>query len=358
MLRLLAVLVLLLTPAAKAHEMGSTQVGAKFLRNGTYSIEMRVDPESLLSRLEFAAGQPLSDESLPYEQQLVKLRALESQFMSAVTVAFDGAPVRPRFELLPLRPRTAGANEALLRLSGEVPEGAKTFQWRYSLLYSNYLLRVTKEGNPNVVTEWLSADATSSAVPVEMPSAARGRVARQYLLLGFTHIVPKGIDHILFVLGLYLLSWKIKPVLAQVTAFTVAHTITLALTIYGVVALSPSIVEPLIALSIVYIAIENLVTRELKPWRLALVFAFGLLHGMGFAGVLGELGLPREHFVTALISFNVGVELGQLAVLFAAYLLVVSWARHKHWYRRAVVVPASLLIAAVGAFWTVERITG
>ena len=119
----------------------------------------------------------------------------------------------------------------------------------------------------------------------------------------------------LFVLGIYLLSGRARSVLWQVSAFTVAHSITLGLSMYGVVAVSPRIVEPMIALSIAYVAIENIFLSELKSWRVALVFAFGLLHGMGFAGALKELGLPRSEFVTALLTFNVGVEAGQLAVI-------------------------------------------
>ena len=130
----------------------------------------------------------------------------------------------------------------------------------------------------------------------------------------------------LFVLGIFLLSPRVKTMLLQVTAFTVAHSITLGLSIYGVVSLPSRIVEPLIALSIAYVAIENLVTRELKPWRLALVFMFGLLHGLGFAGVLRELGLPRDEFLTALADFNLGVEGGQLTVIAAAMLLVWPFA--------------------------------
>ncbi len=119
---------------------------------------------------------------------------------------------------------------------------------------------------------------------------------------------------------------------------------------------SPRIVEPMIALSIAYVAIENLMTTQLKPWRIAIVFGFGLLHGMGFAGVLKELGLPRSRFLTALITFNVGVEAGQLAVIGTAFLLVACWARMRPWYRNRVVVPASLLIAATGLFWTMQRV--
>jgi HupE / UreJ protein len=184
----------------------------------------------------------------------------------------------------------------------------------------------------------------------------RGQIARQYLALGYTHILPKGSDHILFVLGIFLLSTRLKPVLLQVTAFTVAHTITLALTIYGVVSLRPAIVEPLIALSIVYVAVENVATSELKPWRIALVFGFGLLHGMGFAGVLSQLGLPRAEFLTALLCFNAGVELGQLSVILAAFVLIGLPFRRMPWYRRRVVIPISVGIAAVGLFWAIQRI--
>jgi hypothetical protein len=157
------------------------------------------------------------------------------------------------------------------------------------------------------------------------------------------------------VLGLFLLSARLKPLLLQVTSFTIAHSITLGLSMYGIVSLPSRVVEPLIALSIAYVAIENLVTRELKPWRVALVFMFGLLHGLGFAGVLRELGLPRDEFLTALLTFNLGVEGGQLTVI-AAALLVVAPVMKKGWYRQRVVIPASLIIAAVGLYWTVARL--
>jgi hypothetical protein len=125
---------------------------------------------------------------------------------------------------------------------------------------------------------------------------------------------------------------------------------------YGVVSIPRSVVEPLIALSIVYVAIENVARTDLTPWRVALVFAFGLLHGMGFAGVLAELGLPRSEFVPALLSFNVGVEAGQLTVIGIALALFGVPFRRKAWYRSRIVVPASIAIAAVGFYWSVERV--
>ena len=161
----------------------------------------------------------------------------------------------------------------------------------------------------------------------------------------------------LFVLGIYLLSGRARTVLLQVSAFTVAHSITLGLSMYGVLAVSPRIVEPLIAVSIAYVALENVFLSELKAWRVALVFAFGLLHGMGFAGALRELGLPRSEFVTALVTFNVGVEAGQLSVIGAAFLLVGWHCANRTWYRSRIVVPASSLIACTAVYWTVERLS-
>src|SRR5262249_30988859 len=163
-------------------------------------------------------------------------------------------------------------------------------------------------------------------------------------------------DHILFVVGIFLLSARWRSVFLQVSTFTLAHSITLGLTMYGIVSLPAKVVEPMIALSIAYVAIENLATSELKPWRLALVFSFGMLHGMGFAGVLRELGLPRHQFLTALVTFNVGVEGGQLAVIALAAAAVAYWRRNPMVYRRLVIQPASVLIAAIGLYWTVARL--
>ncbi len=179
----------------------------------------------------------------------------------------------------------------------------------------------------------------------------------RFLKMGFVHIIPLGLDHILFVLGLFLLSTSTRGLLLQVTAFTVAHSVTLALTMLGKIDLAAAVVEPVIAASIVLVAVENIVVKRVHPWRVAVVFVFGLVHGMGFAGVLREAALPRGQLVGALIAFNVGVELGQLAVIGAA-LLVVGWWRQKPWYRARVVVPASALIALVGAWWVVERVWG
>ena len=179
-----------------------------------------------------------------------------------------------------------------------------------------------------------------------------------YLSLGYKHILPEGFDHILFVIGLYLLSPKLKNVLWQATAFTVAHTLTLILSMKGLIIAPPAIVEPIIALSIAFIAIENLITQRLKAGRLAIVFLFGLVHGLGFASALNELGLPRDQFYSSLLSFNVGVELGQISVILFCWLAFGLWFSDKTWYRARIVQPLSVLIGLIAIFWTIQRISG
>jgi hypothetical protein len=181
--------------------------------------------------------------------------------------------------------------------------------------------------------------------------------AALYLTLGFTHIIPLGFDHILFVLSLFLLNPKLKPVLFQATAFTVAHTVTLGLSMYKIITPPASIVEPLIALSIIYVALENIFSQKIRPARIAVVFLFGLVHGMGFASALGELGLPQNRFFTSLLLFNAGVELGQITVILAAWFLVAKWFSNKPWYRKYIVIPASVIIASVALYLLINRIS-
>ena len=181
-------------------------------------------------------------------------------------------------------------------------------------------------------------------------------VVLYYLKLGFTHIIPEGFDHILFVAGLCLLSNKIKVILWQATAFTVAHSITLALSMKSIIVAPSAVVEPIIALSILFVAVENLLLTELKPWRIILVFVFGLIHGMGFASSLNEIGLPRNKFATSILSFNAGVELGQIAVILAMFLLLVVPFGKRTDYRKKIVFPLSVIIALIALYWTVERV--
>jgi hypothetical protein len=290
-----------------AHELGIVQVNADFRKDGTYVIDIRGERNP-----------------------------------GAAVVSFDGKPANFARTALP----------SGVRLTGRTPAGVSRFTFADNAVGGFIVL---KTGN---ATQWIEPGKTSEPVVLDraVVPLPRWRIVRLYLGLGFTHILPRGLDHVLFVLGIFLLATQLRAVMWQVSAFTVAHTITLALTVYGVVSLPSRIVEPLIALSIVYVAVENIFTSKLHAWRPAIVFCFGLLHGMGFAGVLSEIGLPRSEFVPALLSFNAGVECGQLAVIFTAFLLLGMPFRRKEWYRSRVVVAGSLMIAAVGLYWSVQRV--
>jgi hypothetical protein len=245
-----------------------------------------------------------------------------------------------------------------MRLSGALPEGAHRLALTLSLLRDlpatiSVIDTVHLAGSPALATvrdgeeATLALDATTRSAPTLLT----------YARLGFLHILPEGLDHILFVLGLFLLSPRLKPLLWQITAFTAAHSLTLGLAISGAISAPPRIVEPLIAASIAAVAIENIVIGRLAPWRWAVVFGFGLVHGLGFAAGLAELRPSSGGLAAPLIGFNLGVEGGQLTVV-ACAAAVTAWCRSRDWYRPRVAVPASAMIAATGLFWAGQRVLG
>jgi len=350
---------------ATAHDFQTTDVRIRLHPDGAYTADMTVDVDALALGVSPSVDSARLAERLrsmsPEERNACIARA-RSTLQRRVRIRFDGERVIPDVAF-PHDGDPATTQQAeptvlgtLARLRGAIPEDATTFVFAASRSFNAVRLHIVDERRNEAVSYVLEPSERSPPFRLDCPNVppAWTAVAWRYLKLGFEHILPKELDHILFVLGLFLLSARLGPLLWQVTAFTVAHSVTLALSMLEVVALPARVVEPLIAASIAYVAIENLLTSELKPWRPAVVFAFGLLHGLGFAGVLRELGLPDGGFATALAMFNVGVELGQLAVVGLA-MLTIGRLRHKAWYRRAVVMPASGLIAIVGLYWAIER---
>ncbi len=191
---------------------------------------------------------------------------------------------------------------------------------------------------------------------IDLEKMSKSDTVLLYLQTGFQHIIPAGLDHILFVLSLFLLSPNLKTILYQATTFTLAHTITLGLSMYQIVKVPSNIVEPLISISIIYVAVENIFTQQLKKTRIGIIFLFGLIHGMGFAGALSEIGLPQKAFFISLITFNIGIELGQITVILFAYALVAKWISQKQLYRSRIVIPISSIICIVALIWTIQRI--
>jgi len=361
-------------PQAHADIVKPVLVEISVNTNGTYRIEVRASIEAMLTGIN---GRYRNTKESPNAEAYDQLRVLEApqlleafrqfqqEFLDAISLKFDGVevPLRVTNVTIPEPGYTKVPRISVIVLEGEIDRSVESIVWYYPGRFGDNAVRVRQVDEENEKWywspwQWMRHDEASQ--PFSLSQVFRkqsiGSVIVTYVGAGFEHILPKGLDHILFILGIFLLSVELRSLLLQVTMFTLAHSITLSLAMLGVFTLPSSIVEPLIALSIAYIAIENIFTHKLKSSRLALVFGFGLLHGMGFASMLTDFGMPDDAFATALISFNVGVELGQLTVILIAFLLVGLWFRRKAWYHQYIVVTGSVMIAATGLYWTYDRI--
>lgn len=310
-----------------------------------------------------SAAAPLYDRlrALPPEELAAEFERFIPTMMARIMVALDDRQLA--FETAQAEIPAVGDVDlprvSRITLTAPPLDRPQRLSWRLDPALGDSVLRLRAARTSEIIrAEFVPAGEVAGPfdlaglVPQGWP-----QVFATYLKVGFVHIVPKGLDHILFVVGLFLLSARVSVLLWQVTSFTLAHSVTLVLGMLGVVQVPPAIVEPLIAASIVYVAIENVVTDDLKHWRSFVVFGFGLLHGLGFAGVLTEIGLSQAHFLAGLVAFNLGVELGQLTVIALCFLTVGLWFRSRRWYRSAVTIPASIAIGFVAAYWFAERVT-
>ncbi len=414
---------------AAAHEVRPA-IGDMSVADGKLSLSLQLNAEALLAGIDLEGVEDTNDTD--GSDQVDALRALAPEVLAERLRAFapelsDGLAAKAGGTALTLALSEVDVDEignvelprdSRVRLEAALPEGTQSVEISWPASYGTLILR--QVGVEDGYTGYL-AGQSSGPIAVE-GGDAKGAWATfgSYIPVGFDHILPKGLDHILFVLGLFLLSTHLGTLIWQVSAFTLAHTVTLALGALGYVNIPGSIVEPIIAASIVYVAVENIVSDKLHKWRPLVIFVFGLLHGLGFASVLGDFGLPEGQFIPALIGFNIGVEIGQLTVIAIAFLLVAlaqrvdrgeadvrtgqitygvlavafvalgfvlngpgfvqtmgagapvffwplaavaglcvlsaSFIDHLDAYRKFVAVPASCGIALVGAYWFVERV--
>jgi len=228
----------------------------------------------------------------------------------------------------------------------------------YSHTPEDLIIAEIEQGQLTFANEQIKAEYNAGMKRLRIRRLAAMSWKKQFAIFtkaGFQHIIPKGLDHILFVLGLFLSCLHFRSLLLQVTAFTVAHSITLALAALGLIQINVAIVEPLIALSIVWIAIENCVFKKPSKWRYLVVFSFGLIHGLGFATVLSKYGLPKDNFISLLLSFNIGVEIGQLSILIIAFILF-KWILKKKWEIDKLRILSSIIIGFISLFWFIERL--
>lgn len=338
---------------------------------GEDMVEMtvRLTVEPILAGIDLAGLQDTNESPLAGEYDTLRSESPEAlmaafetrwpQLKARLTLIAGDARLEPRIVSLTV-PEVGDVSlprDSILVISAELPDDGSAVQVGWDASLGSLVVRQA-EGDANAYAALLSGGSLSEPLPrAQVTADTAGAVFARYIISGFEHIIPKGLDHILFVLGLFFYALRFGPLLAQISAFTLAHTVTLALASLKIVSVPAAIVEPLIAASIVYVAVENIIgSGRITALRVAVVFGFGLLHGLGFASVLGDVGLQDSRFVVGLIGFNIGVELGQLAVIAVAFVLLALPFGKKDWYRRAIAVPASLAIAAVGAWWTYERV--
>ena len=354
-------LALVLALPLAAHELRPA-IADLFLENGTFRLEISLNLEAVMAEIGSEAEDTQDSENAD------KYDEFRAMAPDALNTAFDRAAfVNKLSVMLDGVAGSATVTEvsvdeigdlALTRDSHIIVTGplgtAKTVQLGWDAAYGEIIIRLMDEQNDYNV--YLTNGDISDPISTE-----GGMVISfwtnlvNYTVVGYYHILPLGLDHILFIVGLFLLSTRLKPLLWQVTAFTLAHSITLAMGVLGILVIPGSIVEPLIAASIVYVCIENIFMPHMSRWRVVIIFLFGLLHGQGFAGALTEFGLSTNNIASGLIGFNVGVELGQISVILICFALVGFWFSKKDWYRGVVVIPVSFVIAMIGAYWVLER---
>lgn len=361
----LSSLVVSFASAARSHEVTPT-IGNLTVQGGRVELDLRLNIEAFLAGIDLDGL--IDTNTSAKSERYDELRSMNQSQLKPLVDDFSGkwlktiglnAPDRIDLSLESFQIPEVGDPELTrashLLLTAQISDQAQflTIEWPDGA--GDLVLRQNDVEQP--FTGLVRGGEKTPRISIAGGSGQSGfQVFASYIAVGFDHILPKGLDHILFVLGLFFLSTHLRPLVWQVSAFTLAHTVTLAMGALGWVQIKPEIVEPLIAASIVYVAVENILSDRLSRWRPAVIFGFGLLHGLGFASVLGEFGLPQGQFISALLGFNVGVEIGQLTVIAIAFLSVGMWFRNKVWYRSRIAVPASVAIGLVGMYWFVERI--
>ncbi len=335
----------------------------KFFEDGHFEIELKFDADSNIGDLE-AEGE-LLDLFVAYSKARMtnnaekELLALAQLTIKGVKLRFGETLIKPELIGLSMGDVNDSSRFQIATFRGKIPSAKTQCHVLGNSMTPIVHLEMKSEladGSFSVPFVEILNDGEDSQIYTGVPSS-NFDVCSAYLVEGVIHIIPYGFDHILFILGLYFVCRNKASLLWQVTAFTIAHSITLGFIASGYQTplwLAPW-VEPIIALSIAAVAIENCFFREMKPWRPYVVFLFGLIHGLGFAGVLAEIGIPDSYFWLALLSFNIGVEFGQVFVL--AFAALCLWhLREREWYHHRVTIPISVLIGATGLYMLIERV--
>ncbi len=353
-----------------SHELKPSIANFKFTQNSTslnFELKIRTNLEAILANIDPSHSNTNESENSDYYD---KLRALKSEnlklefkkslkeFRENIYIIQNDIYLKFNIDDIKIEDNDdlKISRETIIYISGYDIEDSK-LKVGWSGDYGPLILRVSNYKNNKIYTEYLKINSISRNFSLNYYKKNNFfSTTFDYLIIGFKHIIPKGLDHILFIIGLFLFSPNFRPLIIQISMFTLAHTLTIFLGTLNILKIPQNIVEPIIALSISYIAVENIFLKKISLWRPLVVFFFGLLHGLGFAGVITEIGLSQTNFLLSLVSFNLGVELGQLFIILISYFGVAYWIKSKQWYKKFFTNPLSLIISVIGIYWFFERI--
>ena len=356
---------------AISHEIRPSIADYKIEENILY-FDIRLNAELILSGIDASNitdtnSSPLSatyDDLRSLTRENLKILLIESWDDIQSKINLNINEVSTKFELVDINIEANRdfeiSRDSILYLKYELDDDDEFLTFKWSEKYGPIIIREINElkKEDDLYTEYLQAGLQTDKIFIKSENTQSiFKSIINYFFLGIQHIIPKGLDHILFIVGLFFFSVTLRPLLIQVTMFTIAHSITLIFVSVSYINVNPLIVEPIIALSIAYVGIENIFKQYVKEYlRYIIIFFFGLLHGLGFALVLSDIGYQSSKLILNLISFNLGIEAAQIFIIFSLYILLGIKFSNKKYYRYIFQVPVSLFIALVGIYWFFERI--
>ena len=356
---------------AISHEIRPSIADYKIEENILY-FDIRLNAELILSGIDASNitdtnSSPLSatyDDLRSLTREDLKILLIESWNDIQSKINLNINDVSTIFELVDINIETNRdfeiSRDSILYLKYELDEDDEFLTFKWSEKYGPIIIREINElkKEDDLYTEYLQAGLQTDKIFIKSENTQSiFKSIINYFILGIQHIIPKGLDHILFIVGLFFFSVTLRPLLIQVTMFTIAHSITLIFVSVSYINVNPLIVEPIIALSIAYVGIENIFKQYVKEYlRYIIIFFFGLLHGLGFALVLSDIGYQSSKLIVNLISFNLGIEAAQIFIILSLYVLLGIKFSNKKYYRYIFQIPVSLFIALIGIYWFFERI--
>ena len=356
---------------AISHEIRPSIADYKIEENILY-FDIRLNAELILSGIDASNitdtnSSPLSatyDDLRSLTRENLKILLIESWDDIQSKINLNINEVSTKFELVDINIEANRdfeiSRDSILYLKYELDEDDEFLTFKWSEKYGPIIIREINElkKEDDLYTEYLQAGLQTDKIFIRSENTQSiFKSIINYFILGIQHIIPKGLDHILFIVGLFFFSVTLRPLLIQVTMFTIAHSITLIFVSVSYINVNPLIVEPIIALSIAYVGIENIFKEYVKEYlRYIIIFFFGLLHGLGFALVLSDIGYQSSKLILNLISFNLGIEAAQIFIILSLYVLLGIKFSNKKYYRYIFQVPVSFFIALIGIYWFFERI--